>query len=559
MKKEFWNGKRGANTLDDLHPETPQNVVEIIEAAFRQYTEQNAFTALGATISFAELDKTSAAFASYLQHHTDLQPGDRIAIQMPNVLQYVVVLFGALRAGLIIVNTNPLYTAREMKHQFNDAGVRALVYMNIYGDLVEKVLPDTSIDHLVECSLGDMLGFPKKQLINAAVKYVKKQIKAYSLPAVKFNTCLKLGKGQRFTPVQPQPDDIALLQYTGGTTGVAKGAMILHRNLVAQYRQIRASEAATDARGELLVPLTGATMICPLPLYHIYAFSVHCMASFSMGHHSVLITDPRDPGMFIRALQRWQFTSFTGINTLFLGLLDHPQFKQLDFSRLRLTVSGGAALSKDTARRWQEVTGCAITEGYGLTEASPTVCSNPGDGTGRLGSIGVPLTGTALKVVDEQGVELGFGEPGELCVQGPQVMGGYWQRPEETAEVLVDGWLKTGDIAEIDEDGFVSIVDRKKDMILVSGFNVFPNEIEDVVSSLPKVENCACIGVPSDKSGEVPKVFVVKADPSLTEAEVKSHCRENLTGYKQPRMISFVEELPMSPVGKVLRKELRNL
>jgi len=558
MDAEFWNGKRAKGVLDELHPEGYENIVEIVEQAFKEHAHKYAFTALGKTITYAELDEKSRQFACYLQQHTDLQVGDRIAVQMPSVLQYVVVLYGALRAGLVIVNTNPLYTAREMKHQFRDAGVKALVYMNLYGHLVEEVLPETQIQYLIESSVGDMLSFPKRLLINGAIKYVKKDIKAYQLPkALSFRRCLAIGKHHSLKAVKPAATDLVMLQYTGGTTGVAKGAMLLQQNLVSQCRQLRAAENSTNERGEPTIPNTGANLICPLPLYHIYAFTTHCLSFFRMGQHSVLITDPRNTDMFMRELKRWKFSSLTGINTLFLSLLDHPEFKNVDFTHLTLTVSGGAALNKSTAERWQQVTGCRVTEGYGLTEASPSVCVNPSDGTGKIGSIGFPLPGTSVKVVDESGVELGFGEPGELCIKGPQVMAGYWNSPEETAEVLQDGWLKTGDVAEISEDGFVSIVDRKKDMILVSGFNVYPNEIENVVNSHTKVEMSACIGVVDEKSGEAPKLFVVRSDDSLTDHELKAYCRENLTGYKRPRHIEFRDELPLSAVGKVLRKDLR--
>ncbi len=558
MDVDFWQGKRGPGVKDTVAAYDDQNVLEIIERAFKKHAQKPAFTALGETISFQQLDQASAAFAEYLQQHTNLNVGDRIALQMPSVLPYLVALYGSLRAGLVIVNTNPLYTAREMQHQFIDSGARALVYMNMFGDKVEKVLPQTQLQYLFEVSMGDMLPWLKGKLVNVAAKYVKKVIPSYRLPqAISFNDVLRLGKSQAFRPVVIGPEDIALLQYTGGTTGVAKGAMILQRNLVAQVHQLKASENALNRQGQLHAETGKQVIMCPLPLYHIYAFTVNCISAFQSGNHSVLVTNPRDIDGFIKALDKYRPTALVGINTLFVGLMEHPDFAGLDFSRLRTTASGGTALNKSVAERWQEITGCPITEGYGLTETSPTVTANPVDGQGRIGSIGLPIAGTALQVVDEENNELGIGEVGELCVKGPQVMAGYWQRPEASAEVLRDGWLHTGDIGRIDEDGYVSIVDRKKDMILVSGFNVFPNEIEDVVTGHPKVELCACIGVADEKSGEVPKLFVVKSDASLTEAEIKAYCRENLTGYKQPRHIEFREELPMSTVGKILRKELR--
>jgi long-chain acyl-CoA synthetase len=558
MEVDFWQGKRGPGVKDTITAYDDQNVLDVVERAFKTHAHKPAYSALGETISYQQLDQASAAFAAYLQQHTGLESGDRIALQMPSVLPYLVALYGSLRAGLVIVNTNPLYTAREMQHQFSDSGARALVYMNMFGDKVQKVLPETKLECLIEVSMGDMLPWLKGKLVNVVTKHVKKVIPSYHLPqAISFNDVLRLGKSQAFRPVVKGPEDIALLQYTGGTTGVAKGAMILQRNLVAQVHQLKASESALNRQGQLHAESGKQVIMCPLPLYHIYAFTVNCISAFQSGNHSVLVTNPRDIDGFIKALDKYRPTALVGINTLFVGLMEHPDFAGLDFSRLRTTASGGTALNKSVAERWLEITGCPITEGYGLTETSPTVTANPVDGQGRIGTIGLPIAGTALQVVDEQNNDLGLGEVGELCVKGPQVMAGYWQRPEASAEVLRDGWLHTGDIGRIDEDGYVSIVDRKKDMILVSGFNVFPNEIEDVVTGHPKVELCACIGVADEKSGEVPKLFVVKSDASLTEAEIKAYCRENLTGYKQPRHIEFREELPMSTVGKILRKELR--
>lgn len=558
MDVDFWQGKRGPGVLDSVADYDDQSVLDIIERAFTAHGNKPAFSALGETLSFQQLDQASATFAAYVQQHTTLAPGDRIALQMPSVLPYLVALYGSLRAGLVIVNTNPLYTAREMQHQFSDSGARALVYMNMFGDNVEKVLPDTNLEYLIEVSMGDMLPWLKGKLVNLAAKHVKKVVPRFNLPgAIRFNEIMQHGNPQAYSRPAKGPEDVALLQYTGGTTGVAKGAMILHRNLVSQVYQLKANEGALNRQGQLHAESGKQVIMCPLPLYHIYAFTVNCIAAFNSGNHSVLITNPRDIDGFIKSLAKYRPTVLVGINTLFVSLMEHPGFAGLDFTRLRTTVSGGTALNKSVAERWCELTGCPVSEGYGLTETSPTVCSNPIDGQGRIGTIGLPVPGTALKVVDEQNNELGVGEVGELCVKGPQVMAGYWQRPEATAETIRDGWLHTGDIARIEEDGYVSIVDRKKDMILVSGFNVFPNEIEDVVTAHPKVELCACVGVEDAKSGEVPKLFVVKSDASLSEAELKAFCRENLTGYKQPRHIEFRQELPMTAVGKVLRKDLR--
>ncbi|BFM14828.1 long-chain-fatty-acid--CoA ligase FadD2 [Maricurvus nonylphenolicus] len=558
MDVDFWQGKRAPGVLDNVADYDDRSVLDVIERAFTTHGNKPAFSALGETLSFQQLDQASATFAAYVQQHTTLEPGDRIALQMPSVLPYLVALYGSLRAGLVIVNTNPLYTAREMQHQFSDSGARALVYMNMFGDKVEKVLPETHLEYLIEVSMGDMLPWLKGKLVNLAAKHVKKVVPRFTLPgAIQFNEVMQRGKPQVYSRPAKGPDDVALLQYTGGTTGVAKGAMILHRNLVSQVYQLKANEGALNRQGQLHAESGKQVIMCPLPLYHIYAFTVNCIAAFNSGNHSVLITNPRDIDGFIKSLAKYRPTVLVGINTLFVSLMEHPGFAGLDFTRLRTTVSGGTALNKSVAERWQELTSCPVSEGYGLTETSPTVCSNPIDGQGRIGTIGLPVPGTALKVVDEENNELGVGEVGELCVKGPQVMAGYWQRPEATAETIRDGWLHTGDIARIEEDGYVSIVDRKKDMILVSGFNVFPNEIEDVVTAHPKVELCACVGVTDAKSGEVPKLFVVKSNDSLSEAELKAYCRENLTGYKQPRHIEFRAELPMTAVGKVLRKDLR--
>jgi len=559
MQVDFWNGKRAPGISDEINLDQYENAVEVFEEAFKQYADRPAFTNLGLTLTYADIDRLSADFAAYIQNETDLQPGDRIAIQMPNLLQYPVILYGAMRAGLIIVNTNPLYTAREMKHQFNDSGAKALVFVNLYGDLVEEVLPETDIKYVIQTTLGDMLPFVKRTLINTVVKRVKKMVPAANLPtAIPFRSVLKKGSSYAYKPVAIKAGNIAMLQYTGGTTGVAKGAMLLHRNLTGQMAQMKAAEGQLGSDGVPLQKKGQEIIVGPLPLYHIYAFMMHCMMAVSSGNHSVLITNPREPSLFIKAIKPFQFTALTGIETLFVGLMDHPEFASLDFSKLKLTVSGGAALSKPTAERWEKITGCPVTEGYGLTECSPGVSANPANGLGQLGTIGMPMPGTTVKAVDDDGNEVGFGEPGELCVKGPQVMQGYWQRPEATAETIdEDGWLKTGDIAVIAEDGYISIVDRKKDMILVSGFNVFPNEIEEVVVSHPKVELCACIGVKDEKSGEAPKIFVVKSDATLTVDEIKAHCKKNLTGYKLPRHIEFRDELPMTAVGKILRKDLR--
>ncbi len=561
MQPDFWSDKRPAGVPDQIDLTAYRSVIEVFERSCKKFADRPAFSNLGVTLTYAELDRLSGAFAAYLQKHTDLKPGDRIAVQMPNVLQYPIAVFGALRAGLIVVNTNPLYTAREMRHQFKDAGVRALVYVNLFGKLVQEVLPDTEIDYLIEARMGDMLPALKGWLVNTVVKKVKKMVPDYHLPqAVSFKAALKQGQGHALKPVKVGLEDIAVLQYTGGTTGVAKGAMLTHGNLVANMQQVDACLSQLGPDGQPLMKQGQEIMIAPLPLYHIYAFTANCMCMMVNGNHNVLITNPRDIPGFVKELKKWRFSALLGLNTLFVALMDHPEFKDLDFSNLKVTNSGGTALVKATAERWQSMTGCSVVEGYGLTETSPVASTNPYGSLARLGTVGIPVPGTAFKVTDDEGAELPLGERGELCIKGPQVMKGYWQREEATAEVLdAEGWLKTGDIAVIDPDGYVRIVDRKKDLIIVSGFNVYPNEIEDVVMAHPKVASCAAIGVPDDKSGEAVKLFVVAREGGLSVDELKAYCKANFTGYKVPKHIVLKDALPMTPVGKILRRELRDI
>ena len=560
MQADFWNDKRPAGVSREVDLNAYASVVEVFERCCRKFADRPAFSNMGVTLSYAELERHSAAFAAYLQQHTELVPGDRIAVQMPNLLQYPIAVFGAMRAGLIVVNTNPLYTAREMRHQFKDSGARALVYLNMFGKHVQEVLPDTDLQYLFEVRMGDMQPTLKGWLINAVVAKVKKMVPDYHLPqAVGFKSVLKLGAAHQPRPVPRTLEDIAVLQYTGGTTGLAKGAMLTHGNLVANMQQVYACMLQQRPDGGTWFEEGKEVMIAPLPLYHIYAFTANCMCMMISGNHNVLITNPRDIAGFIKELRKWRFTAMIGLNTLFVALMNHPDFKTLDFSRLKSTNSGGTALVKATAERWEQVTGCRIVEGYGLTETSPVASANPYGELARLGSVGLPVPGTLMKVVDDNGVEMPMGERGELCVKGPQVMKGYWNQPDATAEVLdAEGWFKTGDIAVIDPDGFVRIVDRKKDMIIVSGFNVYPNEIEDVVMGHPKVANCACIGVPDERSGEAVKLFVVPREPGITVEELKAFCKENFTGYKVPKHIVLRESLPMTPVGKILRRELRD-
>ncbi|WP_210643193.1 MULTISPECIES: long-chain-fatty-acid--CoA ligase FadD2 [unclassified Pseudomonas] len=561
MQPDFWNDKRPAGVPSEIDLGAYKSVIEVFERSCKKFADRPAFSNMGVTLTYAQLERYSAAFAGYLQAHTDLVPGDRIAVQMPNVLQYPIAVFGALRAGLIVVNTNPLYTPREMRHQFKDSGARALVYMNLFGQKVQEVLPDTDLQYLIEARMGDLMPTAKGWLVNTVISKVKKMVPDYSLPqAVSFKSALRLGRGHGIKPLKVSLDDIAVLQYTGGTTGLAKGAMLTHGNLVANMQQTRACLGQLGDDGHPLLREGQEVMIAPLPLYHIYAFTANCMCMMVTGNHNVLITNPRDIAGFIKELKNWRFSVLLGLNTLFVALMDHPDFKTLDFSNLKVTNSGGTALIKATAERWEQITGCSIAEGYGLTETSPVACANPYGGRSRLGTVGLPVPGTLMKVISDDGVEQPFGERGELCIKGPQIMKGYWNKPEATAEVLdSEGWFKSGDIAVIDPDGFVRIVDRKKDMIIVSGFNVYPNEIEDVVMAHPKVANCAVIGVPDERSGEAVKLFVVAREAGISLEELKAYCKENFTGYKVPKHIVLRETLPMTPVGKILRRELRDI
>jgi len=553
MSDNFWTDKYPEGMATEINPDAYPNVLAVLKESCERFANNPAFTNLGKTITYGELYELSGQFAAYLQNHTNLQPGDRIAVQMPNVLQYPVVVFGAMRAGLVVVNTNPLYTTREMEHQFNDSGAKALVCLANMASLAEEVLPKTQIETVIITEVGDMLPPLKRCIVNAVVKYVKKMVPAYHIPtAVKFTKAMSLGKGGQVKEAQPSAEDIAVLQYTGGTTGVAKGAMLTHRNLVANMLQCKEVMGANLDEGE-------ETIVAPLPLYHIYAFTVHCMVMMITGNRNLLITNPRDLPSMIKDLAGEKITAFVGLNTLFVALCNNADFRALDWSHLKLTLSGGMALQKAVAERWEEVTGSPICEGYGMTETSPVVSVNPIQNI-QLGTIGIPVPSTTCKIVDEEGKEVPLGEPGELCVKGPQVMKGYWQRPDDTADTIdKEGWLHTGDVALIQEDGYLRIVDRKKDMIVVSGFNVYPNELEDVLSQLPEVAQCAAIGIPDERTGETIKMFVALAEgASLTEEQVIKHMRDNVTGYKVPRAVEFREELPTTNVGKILRRSLRD-
>ncbi|MDH0098954.1 long-chain-fatty-acid--CoA ligase FadD1 [Ectopseudomonas hydrolytica] len=553
MTENFWKDKYPVGVAAEINPDQYPNILAVLKESCQRFADKPAFSNLGKTLTYGEIYKLSGDFAAYLQKHTDLKPGDRIAVQLPNVLQYPIVVFGAMRAGLVVVNTNPLYTAREMEHQFNDSGAKALICLANMAHLAEQVVPKTGVKHVIVTEVGDMLPTFKRLLVNAVIKHVKKMVPSYHLPqAVKLNDALAKGRGQSFNEANPSNADIAVLQYTGGTTGVAKGAMLTHRNLVANMLQVKELMGANLDEG-------CEVLIAPLPLYHIYAFTFHCMAMMLIGGHNILLTNPRDLPAVVKDLAKYRFTGFVGLNTLFVALCNNEEFRKLDFSALKLTVSGGMALQLATAERWKEVTGCAICEGFGMTETSPVATVNPFSAI-QLGTIGIPVPSTLCKIINDDGQELAIGEIGELCVKGPQVMKGYWQRQEATDEILdADGWLKTGDIGLIQEDGYLRIVDRKKDMILVSGFNVYPNELEDVLATLPGVLQCAAIGVPDEKSGEAIKVFVVvKPGESVTKEQVMEHMRANLTGYKVPKAVEFRDVLPTTNVGKILRRELRD-
>jgi len=553
MTENFWKDKYPVGIAAEINPDQYPNIQAVLKESCQRFADKPAFSNMGKTITYGELYELSGTFAAYLQQNTDLQPGDRIAVQLPNVLQYPVVVFGALRAGLVVVNTNPLYTAREMEHQFNDSGAKALVSLANMAHLAEQVLPKTGIKTVIITEVGDMLSPLKRLLVNSVVKHVKKMVPAYNLPqAVKFTAAMAKGRGQSVKEAAPANGEIAVLQYTGGTTGVAKGAMLTHRNLIANMLQVKALMGSEMSEGS-------EVLIAPLPLYHIYAFTFHCMAMMLIGGHNVLITNPRDLPAMTKDLAKYKFTGFVGLNTLFVALCNNEDFRKLDFSTLKATFSGGMALQLATAERWKQVTGCSICEGFGMTETSPVASVNPFSNI-QIGTIGIPVPSTVCKVIDDEGVEQPLGSIGELCVKGPQVMKGYWQRQEATDEILdVEGWLKTGDIAVIQEDGYMRIVDRKKDMILVSGFNVYPNELEDVLATLPGVLQCAAIGVPDEKSGEAIKIFVVvKPGETLTKEQVMEHMRANVTGYKVPKAVEFRDVLPTTNVGKILRRELRD-
>ncbi len=541
----------------DIDPTQYASLVALMDEAFRQYANRVAYSFMGKDISFAQTDALSRAFAAYLQGQ-GLVKGDRVAIMMPNVPQYPVVVAAVLRAGFVVVNVNPLYTPRELEHQLKDSGAKAIVIIENFATTLQSCIANTPVKHVVLCAMGDQLGFLKGMLVNYVVRNVKKLVPEYSLPgAVRFNDAIAQGERGTFKPADIKPDDIALLQYTGGTTGVSKGAVLLHRNVIANVLQ---AEAWNEPVMKSLPAGEQPTSICALPLYHIFAFTVNMMLGMRTGGKVILIPNPRDLPAVLKELSKHTFHSFPAVNTLFNGLANHPDFNTVNWKNLRVSVGGGMAVQGAVAKLWLEKTGCPICEGYGLSETSPIVSCNPVTAKEFTGTIGAPLPSTLIKLLDDEGREVTtLGQSGEIAIKGPQVMAGYWQRPDETAKVMTeDGYFKSGDVGVMDARGYFKIVDRKKDMVLVSGFNVYPNEVEEVVADMPGVLECAVVGVPDEKTGEAVKLVIVKKDPALTEAQVKEYCKANLTGYKQPKVIEFRTELPKTPVGKILRRELRD-
>ncbi|MCA1920712.1 long-chain-fatty-acid--CoA ligase FadD [Buttiauxella noackiae] len=550
--KKVWLNRYPADVAAEINPDRYQSLVDMFEQATARYADQPAFMNMGEVMTFRKLEERSRAFAAYLQQGLGLQKGDRVALMMPNLLQYPVALFGILRAGMVVVNVNPLYTPRELEHQLNDSGASAIVIVSNFAHTLEKVVDKTQVKHVILTRMGDQLSAAKGTLVNFVVKYVKRLVPKYHLPdAISFRSALQHGYRLQYIKPEIINDDLAFLQYTGGTTGVAKGAMLTHRNMLANLEQVRAAYSPLLFERKELV-------VTALPLYHIFALTMNCLLFIELGGQNLLITNPRDIPGLVKELAKYPFTAMTGVNTLFNALLNNKEFQQLDFSSLHLSAGGGMPVQQVVAERWEKLTGRFLLEGYGLTECAPLVSANPHDMDYHSGSIGLPVPSTEVKLIDDEGEEVPPGEPGELCVKGPQVMLGYWQRPDATDEILQDGWLRTGDIAVMDDEGFMRIVDRKKDMILVSGFNVYPNEIEDVVMQHSGVLEVAAVGVPNGASGEAVKIFVVKKDASLTEEALIVFCRRHLTGYKVPKLVEFREELPKSNVGKILRRELRD-
>ena len=540
----------------DIDASQYSSLVALMEEAFKKNAGKVAYSFMGKEVTFGETDSLSVAFGAYLQS-LGLSKGDRVAIMMPNVPQYPVTVAAILRAGFVVVNVNPLYTPRELEHQLKDSGSKAIVIIENFAHTLEQCIANTPVKNVVLCTMGDRLGLLKGALVNYVVRSVKKMVPAFNLPdAVRFNDALAKGTAATLKRPALSPADVAVLQYTGGTTGVSKGAVLLHSNVIANVLQ---SEAWNIPAMASLQPGVQPVYVCALPLYHIFAFTVNMMLGMRTGGKNILIPNPRDFPAVLKELAKHKVNSFPAVNTLFNGLANHPDFNTVDWSQLKISLGGGMAVTSAVAKLWLEKTGCPICEGYGLSETSPSASCNPTNSKSFTGTIGVPIPGTYFKLLDDDGNEVPQGQPGEIAIKGPQVMAGYWQRPDETAKVMTaDGYFKSGDVGILDDNGFFKIVDRKKDMILVSGFNVYPNEIEDVVGKLEGVMECACVGVADEKSGEAVKLVIVKKNPDLTDAQVRAFCKENLTGYKQPKVIEFRADLPKTPVGKILRRELRD-
>ncbi|MRD48554.1 long-chain-fatty-acid--CoA ligase [Caenimonas koreensis] len=551
-----WLSSYSPGVPADIDPTQYTSLVQLMDEAFTKYADRVAYSFMGKEVTFAQTDALSALLAAYLQG-LGLVKGDRVAIMMPNVPQYPVAVAAILRAGFVVVNVNPLYTPRELEHQLKDSGSKAIVIIENFANTLEQCIASTPVKHIVLAAFGDMLGMLKGALVNYVVRNKKKMVPAFNLPgAVRFNDALAQGRRGSFKKPDIKFEDVAVLQYTGGTTGVSKGAVLLHKNIIANVLQ---SEAFNKPVMEKVPANEQPTSVCALPLYHIFAFTVGMMLSMRTGGKLILIPNPRDLPAVLKELSKHTIHSFPAVNTLFNGLANHPDFNTVNWKNLKVSLGGGMAVQGAVAKQWLEKTGCPIVEGYGLSETSPSASCNPPTSTEFTGTIGVPLPSTYFKLLDDDGNEVPMGQPGEIAIKGPQVMAGYWQRPDETAKVMTpDGYFKSGDIGTVDARGYYKIVDRKKDMVLVSGFNVYPNEVEDVVATLPGVMECAVVGVPDDKTGEAVKLVIVKKDPSLTEAQVRDFCRANLTGYKQPKVVEFRTDLPKTPVGKILRRELRD-
>ena len=556
MTERIWLKHYPEGVPADIDASQYPSLVALMDESFKKFADRTAYSFMGKDVSYAETDAQSRAVAGYLQS-LGLARGDRVAIMMPNVPQYPATVAGILRAGYVVVNVNPLYTARELEHQLKDSGAKAIVIIENFGATLQKCIANTAVKHVVLASMGDRLGLIKGAIVNYVVRKVKKLVPDFSLPgAVRYNDAIAKGQRAPFTAPPIGPDDVAVLQYTGGTTGVAKGAVLLHRNLIANVLQ---SEAWNDPVMKQIPAGEQPTGVCALPLYHIFAFTVNMMLSLRNGGKTILIPNPRDLPAVLKELSKHKFHSFPAVNTLFNGLATHPDFNTVNWSNLKVSIGGGMAVQRAVAKLWLEKTGCPICEGYGLSETSPSATCNPVTSKEFTGTIGLPIPSTYIAILDDDGREVPLGQPGEIAIKGPQVMAGYWQRPDETAKVMTEGgYFKSGDIGIMDERGYTKIVDRKKDMILVSGFNVYPNEIEDVVAAMPGVLEVAAVGLPDEKMGEAVKLVIVKKDPGLTEDAVRQFCRDNLTGYKRPRIIEFRGELPKTPVGKVLRRELRD-